>query len=67
MTGSSNTADAIKYATDQLFSQVSGARGNVPRIEVAISDGHSVNNAATTTQADRARQNNIGIATCAKE
>ncbi|KAK3086689.1 hypothetical protein FSP39_022007 [Pinctada imbricata] len=61
MSGSSNTADAIKFASNQIFSQNSGARPNVPRIEVVLTDGNSINNAATTTQADKARQNNIGM------
>ncbi|KAK3591361.1 hypothetical protein CHS0354_040323 [Potamilus streckersoni] len=61
MGGGTNTADAIKYMRSQLFSQNSGARSNVPRIAIVITDGRSANPTATQTEADNARVDNIGI------
>ncbi|KAK3581064.1 hypothetical protein CHS0354_033850 [Potamilus streckersoni] len=61
MGGGTNTADAIKYMNAQMFSQNSGARGNVPRITVVITNGASANPGATVSEADKARMNNIGF------
>ncbi|OWF53570.1 Cartilage matrix protein [Mizuhopecten yessoensis] len=62
MSGGTNTADAIKYMREHMFSLNSGARGNVPRIAIVVTDGGSINGASTTYQADQARQtNNIGL------
>lgn len=59
--GGTNDADAIRYTGQQVFSQYSGARGNVPRIAVLITDGGSANPDAAATAADKARQENIGM------
>ena len=60
MGGGTNTADGIKYLRENVFSQTGGARSNVPRIAVVITDGRSANPTQTTTQANLARQDNIG-------
>ncbi|XP_071091876.1 uncharacterized protein [Haliotis cracherodii] len=61
MGGGTNTADALKYMREQTFSQTSGARTDVPRIGIVITNGHSSNPTATTTEADKARSSNIGL------
>lgn len=61
MGGGTNTADALKYMREQAFSQTSGARTDVPRIGIVITNGHSSNPTATTTEADKARSSNIGL------
>lgn len=60
MGGGTNTADGIKYVHEQLFSATGGARTNVPRIMVVITDGQSSNPSQTAAEADKARQDNIG-------
>lgn len=61
MGGGTNTADGIRYVRENVFSQQGGARPNVPRIAVVITDGKSANSAQTTAQANAARQDNIGM------
>ncbi|XP_041376891.1 uncharacterized protein LOC121389362 [Gigantopelta aegis] len=61
MGGGTNTADALKYMREQMFSQNAGARSQVPRIAVVITDGQSSNTVLTTQEADRARLDNIEI------
>jgi len=61
MGGGTNTADGIKYLREQVFSTSAGARPNVPRIAIVITDGRSSNPTATAAEADKARQDNIGI------
>lgn len=61
MGGSSDAAGAIQYMTDKMFGSSSGARGNVPRIAIVLTDGNSNNDASTTSAADKARQSNIGL------
>lgn len=61
MGGSSDAAGAIQYMTDKLFGASSGARSNVPRIAIVLTDGNSNNDASTTSAADKARQQNIGM------
>ena len=61
MGGGTNTADAIKYTTDEMFSQSSGARPNVPRIAILLTNGGSLDSQAAITQANIARQAGIGI------
>ena len=61
--GGTNDADAITYTGQQVFSQTSGARGNVPRIGVLITDGGSANPNAAITAADKARLEHIGLMT----
>lgn len=60
MGGGTNTADGIRYVHEQVFSTSGGARSNVPRIMVVITDGQSSNPSATAAEADSARQDNIG-------
>lgn len=59
--GGTNDADAIRYTGQQVFSQYSGARGNVPRIAVLITDGGSANPSVAAAAADKARTENIGM------
>lgn len=61
MGGDTNTGDALQEMRQQMFSQTGGARGNVPRIAIVVTDGGSSNNAKTTQEADAARRDNIGI------
>lgn len=61
MGGSSDAGGAIRYMTDKLFGAGNGARGNVPRIAIVLTDGNSNNDADTTSAADKARQQNIGL------
>lgn len=60
MGGGTNTADGISYVHNQLFSATGGARTNVPRIMVVITDGQSSSPSQTAAEADSARQDNIG-------
>ncbi|KAL5022346.1 hypothetical protein ScPMuIL_001501 [Solemya velum] len=59
--GGTNTADALRYMREQMFSTQNGARSNVPRIGVVITDGRSSNSRNTVSEADKARMNNIGL------
>ena len=61
--GGTNDADAISYTGQQVFSQTSGARGNVPRIAVLITDGGSANPSAAINAANKARTEHIGMMT----
>lgn len=61
MSGGTNTGSAINYMSQQMFSQTSGARSNVPRIAVVITDGKSSSSSATATAADQARLNHISM------
>ena len=61
MGGGTNTADGIKSMTSQMFSQSSGARSNVPRIAIVITDGKSQSSTLTAAAANQARLDNIGI------
>ncbi|XP_076113274.1 uncharacterized protein LOC143080959 isoform X2 [Mytilus galloprovincialis] len=61
MGGDTNTGDAIQNMRQQMFSQTGGARNNVPRIAIVVTDGGSSNNAKTTQQADGARRDHIGL------
>lgn len=64
MRGGTNTADGIKYLRENVFTTKGGARSNVPRIAVVITDGRSSNPTRTASEADLARKDNIGIKTC---
>jgi uridylate kinase len=44
-----------------MFNQKSGARPNVPRIAVVITDGRSSNPTTTTSAANQARTDHIGM------
>ena len=59
--GGTHDADAITYTGQQVMSQYSGARGDVPRIAVLITDGGSANPTAAVAAADKARTENIGM------
>lgn len=61
--GGTNDADAISFTGQQLFSQSNGARGNVPRIGVLITDGGSANPSAAINAANKARMEHIGLMT----
>lgn len=61
MGGDTNTGDALQEMRQNMFSQNSGARSNVPRIAIVVTDGGSSNNAKTTQEADTARRENIGV------
>ena len=50
MGGGTNTADALNALRTQMFSQNMGARPNVPRIAVVITDGRSSSTANTVSQ-----------------
>ena len=43
MGGGANTADALHYMSQVVFSNNTGARPGVPRIAVVITDGASPN------------------------
>lgn len=55
--GGSNTGDAINYARDHMFSSQEGARSNVPRIAVLLTDGDSNDPAAAIAAANKVRVN----------
>lgn len=59
--GGTNTADAIKFTTDEMFSATSGARSNVPRIAILLTNGGTVDSQAAIDAANVARQAGIGI------
>lgn len=61
MGGDTNTGDALQNMRQHMFSQTAGARTNVPRIAIVVTDGGSSDNAKTTQQADGARRDNIGV------
>ena len=59
--GGTNTADAIEFVKTTMFSPASGARSNVPRIAIMVTDGGTSETATAITQATEARNSNIGI------
>ncbi|XP_076470008.1 uncharacterized protein LOC143300296 [Babylonia areolata] len=59
--GGANTADALEYMRRLGFSQNSGARTDVPRIAIVLTDGSSPNSAQVAIQANNARMDNIGL------
>ncbi|XP_052816208.1 uncharacterized protein LOC128242861 isoform X2 [Mya arenaria] len=61
--GGTNDADAFTFTGNQVLSQYKGARGNVPRIAIMITDGGSANPQAAIAAADKLRQENVGIIT----
>nr|KAG5702882.1 hypothetical protein BaRGS_019101 [Batillaria attramentaria] len=61
MGGGTNTGDAIDYVTSNVYTADGGARTDVPRVAVVITDGQSVDPAATAEAANRARSENIGL------
>ena len=61
--GGTNDADAITFTGQQVFDQHNGARGDVPRIAVMITDGGSSNPSAAIAAANKARTEHIGLIT----
>lgn len=59
--GGTNTGDAIEFAKTTMFSPQAGARSNVPRIAIMITDGGTAEVTAAINEADQARQSHIGI------
>ncbi|XP_052231542.1 collagen alpha-1(XII) chain-like [Dreissena polymorpha] len=61
MGGGTNTADGLKYLREHTITSTAGASPNVPRIAIVITDGQSANPTATAAEADKARQDHIGL------
>ncbi|CAG2185497.1 COL6A [Mytilus edulis] len=61
MGGGTNTGDAIEFAKTTMFSPAAGARSNVPRIAIMVTDGGTSETAAAIAEADKARAANIGL------
>ena len=61
--GNTDTADAIKFMSQQSFSPAHGARGDVPHIAVLLTDGPSTTKAITKLQAQTAKDNSAVIYT----
>ena len=61
--GGTNDADALTYTGNQVMNQNTGARGNVPRIAIMVTDGGSSNPAAAIKAADKLRTENIAVMT----
>jgi collagen type VI alpha len=59
--GGTNTAEAIKFTADEMFSATSGARSNVSRIAILLTNGGTVDSKGVINAADVARQAGIGI------
>lgn len=59
--GGTNDADAIQFTGQEVFSQNHGARGEVPRIAVLVTNGDSANPGAAIAAADKMRTENIGV------
>lgn len=59
--GGSNTADAITYMRDHMFTPSEGARSDVPRIAILLTDGDSNDPAAAVAAANQARNANISL------
>ncbi|KAL3859113.1 hypothetical protein ACJMK2_009345 [Sinanodonta woodiana] len=57
--GTTNTADAIKYARETAFTTQNGARSNAAKIAIVITDGESDNSQATLSEAQKLRD--IGV------
>ena len=60
--GGTNTGDAIQFAKTTMFSPQVGARSNVSRIAIMITDGGNTEVSASVNQANLARQSQIGRA-----
>jgi len=54
-TGTTNTADVLRLANDELFIPSNGDRPDVPNFMVVITDGRSNNKTATALEAERLR------------
>lgn len=59
--GGTNTGDAIEFARTTMFSPQGGARSNVPRIAIMVTDGGTAEVSAAINQANQARQSHIGM------
>ncbi|KAL5004050.1 hypothetical protein ScPMuIL_017506 [Solemya velum] len=61
LTGVTNTADALLYLGEHMFSAKTGSRPNAKHIAVVITDGESQNPKATKIAADEAKKKGIQI------
>jgi len=61
MGGITNIGQAIVVARDQMFTDAAGARPNVPRVLVIITNGQSLNITNTVAESMSARANKITI------
>jgi collagen type VI alpha len=53
--GTTNTAAALAYVTDTMFTEANGDRSNVMNLAIVITDGESNDKQATIAQAVRAK------------
>lgn len=61
MGGGTNTGDAIEFAKTTMFSPAAGARSNVPRIAIMVTDGGTSETTAAINQANEARLAHISM------
>ncbi|KAK0051441.1 cartilage matrix protein, partial [Biomphalaria pfeifferi] len=61
MHGNTETGLALKYARNEVFSSSMGARLDVPRIIILLTNGAATNHAQAVTEADLTRANGITI------
>ncbi|KAK3591356.1 hypothetical protein CHS0354_040317 [Potamilus streckersoni] len=59
--GTTNTADAIKYARETAFTTQNGARSNAAKIAIVITDGESDNSQATFSESQKLRDAGVTI------
>jgi len=62
---STNTAAALNYLRNTMFSSGNGARSNAAKAAVIISNSNSANRLATLNEADLTRRSGIDLATVA--
>ena len=61
--GQTNTAEAIKFATDNSFRPIHGGRGRSPHVIIVVTNNPSASKDLALLQAKSARDNNIAIFT----
>ncbi|XP_052786251.1 cartilage matrix protein-like [Mya arenaria] len=59
--GTTHTAEAIKYARETSFSTANGMRANVAKVAIIVTDGKSNNAAATASEAASLRAHGITV------
>ncbi|WAR12942.1 CO6A6-like protein, partial [Mya arenaria] len=59
--GTTHTAEAIKYARETSFSAANGMRANVAKVAIIVTDGKSNNAAATASEAASLRAHGITV------
>lgn len=60
--GYTNTADGIRYAMDQQFTQARGDRTDAPNVIIVVTDGASnINSDQTIPNAEEARRRGITV------